>query len=647
MSERKPKIKLVHLLSEPEADREVASIISLAPLAALGIQYIQHINPPYSGEIPVDTCYRPEDISDAPGFMKLAPGHYGCYLAHKNAVLKEFAEDVDLLIVCEGDCILEISHTEFYKLVVETGEAMDRNGIPYFSFGDRFNMEDKNRELISSVIRTMVGFDKGYVTDKIIYCHCIMFPKFARGSLISILETEKWDTADLFYNRVLTNEMGILYNRVTKQHDGISILDRTPKHYLSSLKEEKEKADLKDNSKASAYKLPMIEALDRIYSTVQKRVSVIKPILDIRNFYYNFCNQAYVSFDAIGLGTYKVNFIDRDTGLILCDLKAEINNRDWNNFYFYTYYKYFINWGIEVEKDGEIVWSYNLDLKDKPVFIELSSKALGDSLAWMPYVEEFRKKHKCKIVVCTWWNNLFKEQYPELNFIEPGSSYGHVLAAYEVGIFDDPYKNKRSWRSISLQEVASDFLGLEYEELKPKITLPYLDNVTNKKNKYIAISENAQSGTVAKQWNFPNGWKILVDHLVSMGYEVHSIGLEETKLDNVVKKNGQPIEETIKELMGAELFIGVGSGLSWLAWSLSVPVAMISGFSEPWTEFTDCIRILNPDSCTGCYNDYSLPFERGNKLWCPRNKKFECSRTITPEMVISEVDNFLLQKQNI
>ena len=33
------------------------------------------------------------------------------------------------------------------------------------------------------------------------------------------------------------------------------------------------------------------------------------------------------------------------------------------------------------------------------------SKSLGDSLAWIPYVEKFRTDNKCK-VICSSFNNL-------------------------------------------------------------------------------------------------------------------------------------------------------------------------------------------------------------------------------------------------
>jgi putative aminopeptidase FrvX len=35
---------------------------------------------------PMDTCNRPESVASEPGYMKLSPGHYGCFLAHKNGI---------------------------------------------------------------------------------------------------------------------------------------------------------------------------------------------------------------------------------------------------------------------------------------------------------------------------------------------------------------------------------------------------------------------------------------------------------------------------------------------------------------------------------------------------------------------------------
>ena len=54
---------------------------------------------------------------------------------------------------------------------------------------------------------------------------------------------------------------------------------------------------------------------------------------------------------------------------------------------------YYIPWIIKV--NGKIV--HQLDLENKDVVISLDSKSIGDTLAWVPQILEFVKRHKCKI----------------------------------------------------------------------------------------------------------------------------------------------------------------------------------------------------------------------------------------------------------
>jgi len=85
--------------------------------------------------------------------------------------------------------------------------------------------------------------------------------------------------------------------------------------------------------------------------------------------------------------------------------------------------KYFTNWFTQIKRNGKLVYEHVFDCKEKNVLISLDSKSLGDTISWFPYVEEFRKKHKCNVWVSTFWNNLFEdhETYKHLNFIKPGS----------------------------------------------------------------------------------------------------------------------------------------------------------------------------------------------------------------------------------
>lgn len=326
--------------------------------------------------------------------------------------------------------------------------------------------------------------------------------------------------------------------------------------------------------------------------------------------------------------TYCVEFIDADTQLVIHSGSIKSNNWIKANR------KYFTNWLIKVYARDRLLFEKKFDPTGKRVLIHLDSRSLGDTLAWIPYAEEFRKKWNCYVIVSTFWNNLFEGEYPNIEFVSPGSVVQDLYALYSIGVRDGDYhSNKNNWRLIPLQKVASDYLGLDYKEIRPRVKKFYFNNGLSKP--YVAISEF--STAQAKFWNFPRGWEKIVTYLKNNGYSVVSVSKEDTRLD-VIKRNGRPIEETISNILGAEFFISVGTGLSWLAWSLDVPVILISGFSEPWCEMKDCIRISNKIGCHGCFNDKDLTFDRGNWNWCPRSKNFECSRNITPEQVIKGIE---------
>ena len=112
----------------------------------------------------------------------------------------------------------------------------------------------------------------------------------------------------------------------------------------------------------------------------------------------------------------------------------------------------------------------------------------------------------------------------------------------------------------------------------------------------------------------------------------------------IVRHPNGPIELVMDEMLKSKAFIGIGSGLSWLSWALDVPTVLISGFSYKWAEMEDCIRIGAPQGkCEGCFN--RLRLDPGDWNWCPDHKgterQFECTKSITSEMVIKELEKFL------
>jgi autotransporter strand-loop-strand O-heptosyltransferase len=135
-----------------------------------------------------------------------------------------------------------------------------------------------------------------------------------------------------------------------------------------------------------------------------------------------------------------------------------------------------------------------------------------------------------------------------------------------------------------------------------------------------------------------------------MGYQVVIIQQEPNQWSNVVDLTGDiPIEHRLEVLRGAEFFIGLPSGLSWLAWAAEIPVVMISGFSDEFAEFQfDLYRVTNKSVCNSCWNDPTQIFDKGDWWWCPRNKNterhFECTKTITPEMVMERIHQLREEK---
>ena len=108
-----------------------------------------------------------------------------------------------------------------------------------------------------------------------------------------------------------------------------------------------------------------------------------------------------------------------------------------------------------------------------------------------------------------------------------------------------------------------------------------------------------------------------------------------------------PLRERINLLAYAEFFIGLGSGLSWLAWAVDIPVILISGITATWFEFDTPYRIANKLVCFGCHNDTTIKW--GDYEKCPRHKNttraYECSTKISAQQVIDAIDQLLEDKK--
>ena len=333
---------------------------------------------------------------------------------------------------------------------------------------------------------------------------------------------------------------------------------------------------------------------------------------------------------------YKVEFIDTTTEELV--YRTEIVADQWCA----ANPKYYVPWRIKVYADDKEVLDYKLDLTETQVLVAFDSKSLGDNIAWLPMVEEFRKKHNCHVTVTTFWNSIFEDCFPELKFHKPDVELPFKpYAVYRVGAYDNDYqKNRNNWHLIPLQQISSDMLGIPKQEIRPSVKRSSQPRPLDKP--YIAITEF--STWYAKQWNFPGGWQQLVDKIKAAGYAVMSISKEPSSLKGIVKRNNASIESTIRNIQHAEAFIGGSCGPTVLAWALGVPVLLVSGSTMPWSEFNECTRVINQNVCHGCFADLSHPVDRGNWKFCPRGRMFECTTSIPPDTVWGALQTMLTNR---
>lgn len=355
----------------------------------------------------------------------------------------------------------------------------------------------------------------------------------------------------------------------------------------------------------------------------------------------NFVGSPFLEVKGVSDNKFKIEFYD-ESG------KCHYSNTLPINHWVRLNREYYTKWTAKVWEGGSLIYENKLDLKGKRVYISLESSSLGDTLAWIPYIREFKDKHQCELTVSTFMNNLFIDTYPDIEFVQPGTPVHNLYAMYKIGWFYkdgefDVARNPHEFKKQPLQKTSSDILGLEYKETKPIIRKP---KVEKKKKVGIGLHSTCQ----AKYWNNPSGWQSVVEYLNGLGYEVVLYSRENDGYmgnyhpTGITKFESGSIERLIEDLLTCEFFVGLGSGLSWLAWSLDLPVVLISGFSEEYSEtVSNTYRVINKNVCNGCFNNHRL--DSGDWNWCPVHKgterQFECTKQISPEMVINKINQII------
>lgn len=307
------------------------------------------------------------------------------------------------------------------------------------------------------------------------------------------------------------------------------------------------------------------------------------------------------------------------------------------------------------------------------VYFQADYLGLGDTVAAFPFINMHNEIFNKNVFVSSKFDFLF-EDYKNIFFIKEYQTFKdntRILVDYKNNIFniDEMYLlayhslhhkvvnnqifiQKRPNERLQLQKQFAKFIDINFEkEIKPKISVD--KNYVNKYNKYVCIA--TQTTMQGKYWNYPNGWEFIVDFLKKNNYEV--ICVDKNKLNgNVIYTNEIPknaidqtnlsLKDTVNLINYCEFFIGLDSGLSWIAWALGKKVIQILGLTGKSLIFENEYGIVNENVCNTCFLDKSIsqfdsniPFN--DYLMCPKHKNtsriFECTKNITPDMVIEKI----------
>jgi len=237
-------IKLVHILLDPNhpedipldswkstVDKQRKSRDLWESMSHKFTSYVPRLNVVNRTELPFENCAEPEIIDTSKELKNEPPvltyGHYGCYKSNKDAIIEEFDESVDLLVLIGGDVVTDLSPDEFHDKVMEAyrlgikhnAGLINLNAPCYLSGGDWESMSVDYGNWVK-VPHFMIG-------------DIILIFKSERDNIKHKLNTAGWHSFDIwmawnYHNQViqLTSKKSLAY-----QLDGYSVLDYNEKKW--------------------------------------------------------------------------------------------------------------------------------------------------------------------------------------------------------------------------------------------------------------------------------------------------------------------------------------------------------------------------------------------------------------------------------
>lgn len=386
LNENKMKLRLVHILNRTDGEREINSINSLSKVQDIGIEYIQQITPLYDG----DEWEKTPPITSYPH----GKGHYGLYLNYKKVMKEYFSDDLDALIVCECDCVLDIPIQDFLNEIKNTLDFSKKYDVYQFSWGGRIvnGVEQGEVCLIDN------NYPNYCIVSKIIQTHFIILTKQSRNFFLNKIDNFGWDTADIWFNEMIFSEFdesgrqATVFKKLAYQYEGLSTID------VNELKGEK-----KTTIESQDLIIDINLEENKIYIITKKNCNNIKAEILEWNPYQNTENLLY---------TNSYNYISNDT-------KYWLATNDKMKEKYGIKVKIYQNNLLIKEEKFKLKSRNGIKIKNQVVII-YAECGMGDNMLCTPTIRKLYNVYNRKIKLYTYFpevfiNNPYLEEVIKLN----------------------------------------------------------------------------------------------------------------------------------------------------------------------------------------------------------------------------------------
>jgi hypothetical protein len=241
---KKPKIKVVHLLLDPNEPEDIPlerwestiekqrqSIRCWENMKHNFFDYVSRYTKVNRTELPTENCMDPEIINPSKELKNEPPvltyGHYGAYKAHVNGILENFSEDIDALIIAEGDSFTDLTPEEFYEKVLESYTIANKLEACFVTYAGPCYMTGGDWQKMT------IDMGNWVQVPHFLLGTTYMIMKSERNGIIDKIHNTGWHSPDFwlawnYHNRV---KMISSKNPIVYQKEGYSVLDYKEKNY--------------------------------------------------------------------------------------------------------------------------------------------------------------------------------------------------------------------------------------------------------------------------------------------------------------------------------------------------------------------------------------------------------------------------------